>query len=63
MNLKERIHNHKQNHLFNSASIAFFAMPGAQHNHLKEREIDMIGAYYESLSQCPLYQYSNNRKK
>ena len=63
MNFKERISNHKRNHLFNSANIAFFPMPGAQHNHLKEREIDMVGAYYEFLSQCPLYQYSNNRKK
>jgi hypothetical protein len=62
INLKDRISSHKRNQLFGSASIAFFTMPGAQLNHLKEREVDMIGAYYDALSKCPVYQYSKNRK-
>ena len=61
MNLKARIGSHKRNQLFSNASIACCAMPRAQSNHLKEREVDMIGAHYDAISECPLHQYSNAR--
>lgn len=62
MNLRDRINSHKRNQLFSNANASFCEIFDAQPNQLKEREVDMIGAYYEAFSKCPLYQYSNNRK-
>lgn len=36
-------------------------MPDAEPHQLKEREVDMIGAYYAITSQSPTYQYTNGQ--
>lgn len=36
-------------------------MADVEPHHLKEREVDMIGAYYAITSQIPTYQYTNGQ--
>ena len=59
--LSDRINTHKKNPNFIDSSISYHLMPNARSHHLKEREVDMIGAYFESSGAGPKYQYKNNR--
>jgi len=59
--LSARISTHKKNPNFIDSSISYHLMPNARSHHLKEREVDMIGAYFESSGAGPKYQYKNNR--
>ena len=59
--LSARISTHKKNPNFIDSSISYHLMPNARSHHLKEREVDMIGAYFESYGVGPKYQYKNNR--
>ena len=59
--LSDRINTHKKNRIFIGSSISYHVIPNARSHHLKEREVDMIGAYFESSGAGPKYQYKNNR--
>ncbi len=59
--LSDRLNTHKRNSLFKDASVSYHVMLGARSHHLKEREVDMIGAYFESSGASPKHQYKNHR--
>ena len=57
-NIQARTNNYNKHSLLKNVQISCAEMIGAEPNHLKERETDMIGAYYESFSEAPFYQYT-----
>jgi len=59
--LSARIRAHMKNEIFVNSAISYHVMPNARSHHLKEREVDMIGAYFESSGVCPRHQYTNSR--
>jgi hypothetical protein len=59
--LRKRLSTHSKNSNFKNADCFYSVMPNAESHHLKEREVDMIGAYYAITSRCPTYQYTNGR--
>ncbi len=56
-NLSRRI-SHYQEGVLREALLNYAVMPSAQPNHLKEREVDMIGAYFLLKEKCPRFQYT-----
>lgn len=59
-NLHQRIGHYRRRGLLEGTSIDFAVIDAAESNHLKEREVDMIGAYYASEGKCPSYQYTGH---
>jgi hypothetical protein len=55
--LSSRIATHKSTATFSTAVISFSVMPGAAPHQLKERETDLIGAYYGREGRIPPMQY------
>jgi len=58
-NLKTRMTTHKRNEKFHGAKASFTVMKKALVHQLKEREVDLIGAYYELHGTHASYQYAN----
>ncbi|MDB2318011.1 GIY-YIG nuclease family protein [bacterium] len=61
LSLRKRLSTHSKNSNFKNTNCLYSVMPDAEPHHLKEREVDMIGAYYAITSQSPTYQYTNGR--
>ena len=59
-NLKTRIKAHSKNKHFKDVLISVHKMPQALPHQLKERETDLIGAYYLKKKCSPKYQYKPN---
>lgn len=57
-NLKNRIISHSKNINFEKSLVSVHEMFGAYPYQLKEREVDLIGAYYLSTKSSPKYQYN-----
>lgn len=56
--LSSRLASHAKDGRFKSCSVSFSLMEGALPWHLKERETDLIGAYFLETNQAPMYQYN-----
>ena len=59
-NLKNRIRDHSKKEYFKDALISVHKIPKALPHQLKERETDLIGAYYLNKKHSPRYQYKPN---
>lgn len=59
-NLKNRITNHSKNINFENSLVSVHKMTNAYPHQLKEREADLIGAYYLATGSSPKYQYNPN---
>jgi len=57
--LKNRMTTHKRNAKFQGATVSYSIMKNALEHQLKEREVDLIGAYFELYGIHPRHQYSN----
>jgi hypothetical protein len=55
--LKSRIRTHANDARFRGADVSFHVLPEAAPHQLKERETDLIGAYFGSTGLCPKHQY------
>lgn len=60
--LRNRLSSHLSSERFDGCQYSYCAMPDAQPHHLKERETDMIGAYYLAYGVPPSQQYSQATK-
>jgi hypothetical protein len=56
-NLQKRIHTHQKASRFRNSQISFHQMDNSQPHQLKERETDLIGAYFACEGEGPSYQY------
>jgi len=59
INLLKRMATHRRNVKFQGATLSFVAMKNVLGHQLKEREVDLIGAYFEQKGTHPIHQYSN----
>lgn len=59
--LKQRIKDHSRKQHFKDSLVSVHVMPDAYPYQLKEREADLIGAYYLSTRTSPEYQYNPNK--
>ena len=55
--MRTRIRTHQRNPRFAGAAISVHEMLSAKSHHLKERETDLIGAFFGSTGGCPTWQY------
>ena len=55
--LRDRINQHRQNRVFSDTKISYHLMPEAESHQLKEREVDLIGAFYKLMGEAPNFQY------
>ncbi|MFC2141881.1 GIY-YIG nuclease family protein [Acidobacteriota bacterium] len=62
-NMTSRLSSHKINKKFLNSFVSYHLMPGAPAHHLKEREVDMIGSYFEEFGYGPKFQYRPTGKK
>jgi len=60
--LKNRIIRHAATFRGQEVSASWVEMPGALPHHLKERETDLIGAFYQVRRTPPHYQYAASRR-
>ncbi|MEO2175559.1 MAG: GIY-YIG nuclease family protein [bacterium] len=58
-NLRSRIRSHGHDSRFTHAHISVHEMPEAASHQLKERETDLIGAYFSLTGLPPAHQYRN----
>lgn len=56
-NLKTRIYAHLKTPRLSGCMVSYAIMDGADAHHLKERETDLIGAYFLSQAKPPAFQY------
>ena len=59
--LKKRIKEHSRKLHFKDSLVSVHVMPDAYPYQLKEREADLIGAYYLTTRTSPEYQYNPNK--
>ena len=57
LNLNSRINTHKMNSEFANCYISIHVMMKCKPHHLKEREVDLIGAYMAEKGIGPRLQY------
>ena len=55
--LKERLKSHRQKYLAEPLSASWCVMESALAHQLKERETDLIGAFYKQIGEPPRFQY------
>ena len=58
--LKGRLNEHKRNPNFSNSKASFSVMNNCLPHQLKEREVDLIGAYFELRKTPPIHQYCNH---
>lgn len=58
--LKKRLNIHKRNSNFFHSKVSFIVMENSLPHQLKEREVDLIGAYFELRKTPPVHQYCNH---
>ena len=61
-NLHNRMNAHKKNPLLRHCYVSIHSMPNCKPHHLKEREVDLIGAYMAEKGVGPRLQYQNTTK-
>ena len=55
--LSARLQSHHRNYRFEALSASWVVMEGAFPHHLREREADLIGAFYKQVGKPPKFQY------
>ena len=55
--LTKRLHSHSRKYRADHVRVSWVIMLGALPHELKERETDLIGAYYKARCEAPSYQY------
>ena len=56
-NLRTRLRTHSGDERFSKCEFSYCQMADAMPHQLKERETDLIGAYYLAANEPPVYQY------
>ena len=60
-NLRSRINFHKRNPAFSDCYVSIHTMSDCKQHHLKEREVDLIGAYTAENGIGPKHQYKKKK--
>jgi hypothetical protein len=59
--LHSRIKSHKRNPSFSNCYVSVHTMPNCKPHHLKEREVDLFGAYTAEQGKGPIHQYTKGK--